>query len=144
MQQFVALHCGRLSYTQAKIDPPPTFRSSHDFQRTVPSQIRSDQIRLEHTIRSIHRSTSRCFARIKVTVARGKPVSMSLCSTDRCHENLRGITGRAPRILYSVLDGREWLVSRSGRFVRSKKVQGTHWIRSWLGATAGLVMVGEG
>jgi hypothetical protein len=43
--------------------------------------------------------------------------------------------------LISAIDGGEWLVSRSGRFISGETAVGTHWIGGWVGPRAGLEAV---
>jgi hypothetical protein len=38
--------------------------------------------------------------------------------------------------LISALDGGEWPVLRSGRFIPRERAPGTHWIGSWMGPSA--------
>jgi hypothetical protein len=55
-----------------------------------------------------------------------------------CHDDLWRNGGIAPPYLTSVLDWREWSVSRSSRFNLGKRVPGIHWIGGWVEPRAGL------
>jgi hypothetical protein len=57
------------------------------------------------------------------------------------HYALRTVWGNgciAPPFLALALDEGEWSASRPGRFTLAERVPGTHWIRGWVAARAGL------
>jgi len=50
-----------------------------------------------------------------------------------------GSGGIAPRILLTLaLDGGEWSASHTDRYTPRERALGTHWLRGWMGPTAGL------
>jgi hypothetical protein len=54
------------------------------------------------------------------------------------------VEGHLHALLTSTLDGCEWSASRPGHFTPVERATGIHWIRGWVGPTAGLDAVEKG
>jgi hypothetical protein len=65
-------------------------------------------------------------------------LTLCLINYTPCHEDTWDCGTITPPLLISVLDGREWPISRPGCFIPGES---THWIRSWFGASVNLQAV---